>query len=67
MKLNDKTTIPLYAVLASLPFLIGAIFWLSSVDAKATKAAESSQLIQDTHTKVIKMEKDIEYIKEKLK
>ena len=67
MKLDDKTTISLYAVLASLPFIVGAIMWLTSVDAKATKAAESSDLIQDTHTKVIKMEKDIEYIKEKLK
>jgi len=67
MNLNDKTTISLWAVIASLPFIIGAIMWLTSVDAKATKAAESSVLIQDTHTKVIKMEKDIEYIKEKLK
>lgn len=67
MKLDDKTTISLWAVIASLPFIIGAIMWLSSVDAKATKAAESSELIQDVHVKVIKIEKDIEYIKEKLK
>lgn len=65
MKLDDRTTISIYAVLASLPFIIGAIFWLSSVDAKATKAAESSELIQDIHIKIIKIEKDVEYLKEK--
>lgn len=65
MKLDERTTISIYAVLASLPFIIGAIFWLSSVDAKATKAAESSELIQDIHIKIIKIEKDVEYLKEK--
>lgn len=67
MKLDDKTTIPLYAALISLPCLVGAVLWLSSVDAKATKAAQTSEVIQDVHIKVIKIEKDIEYIKEKLK
>jgi hypothetical protein len=65
MKLDDKTTIPLWAVIASLPFIVGAIMWLASVDAKATKAAESSELIQDIHIKIIKIEKDVEYLKEK--
>lgn len=65
MRLDDKTTVSLWAVVASLPFLVGAIFWLSSVDAKATKAAESSELIQDIHIKIIKIEKDVEYLKKK--
>lgn len=64
MKIDDKTTIPLFACLVSIPILVGAILWLSSVDAKATKAAESAELIGEIHLKVVKMEKDIEYIKE---
>ena len=67
MNITSKTTVQFYAVMASIPFIIGAILWLTSVDAKATKAAESADLIQDVHVKVIKIEKDIEYIKEKLK
>lgn len=65
MKLDERTTISLWAALASLPFIVGAIFWLTSVDAKATKAAESSELIQEIHVKIIKIEKDVEYLKEK--
>ena len=64
MKLDDKTSIPLYAALATLPFMFGAILWLTSVDAKATKAAESAEVIIEVRDRVIKIEKDIEYIKE---
>lgn len=65
MKLDERTTISLWAALASLPFIIGALMWLTSVDAKATKAAESAELIQEIHVKIIKIEKDVEYLKEK--
>ena len=65
MKIDDKSSIPLFAVLASLPFIIGAIFWLTSVDAKATKAAESSEVILEIRERIIKVEKDVEYLKEK--
>ena len=65
LRLDEKTTIPIYAALTALPFLIGAILWLASVDAKATKAAESSEIIHDIHIKIIKIEKDVEYLKER--
>ncbi len=67
MNINDKTTIPLFAALLSLPVIIGGILWLTSVDAKATKAAESADLISEIHIKVIKIEKDVEFLKEKRK
>jgi len=67
MKIDDKASIPLFAALASLPFMFGAILWLTSVDAKATKAAESADVIIEVRDRVIKIEKDIEYIKESKK
>lgn len=65
MKINESTNIPLFAVIASLPFMVGAIFWLSSVDAKATKAAKSTEIILENRDRIIKVEKDVEYLKEK--
>lgn len=65
MKIDDKTTIPLFAFVLSLPCLVGAIFWLTSVDAKATKAAESTEVILEIRDRIIKVEKDVEYLKEK--
>ena len=56
MNLNDKTTIPLVAALAALPFIIGTILWLTSIDAKATKGAESSDVIYEVRDRVIRIE-----------
>lgn len=36
--IDDRTKVPLYAVLACIPFIIGAILWLASIDAKANNA-----------------------------
>lgn len=65
MTIDDKTNIPLFAAIASIPCIVGAIIWLTSVDAKATKAAESAAVILEIRERVIKLEKDIEYLKER--
>jgi len=44
--IDSKTHIPLFAVVASLPFIIGFVMWLSSVDTKATEAYEAQQDIK---------------------
>lgn len=31
MRLDDRTTIPLWSILVSVPTFIGAIFWISAV------------------------------------
>lgn len=31
MRLDDKTTIPLWSILVSIPTFIGAVFWISAV------------------------------------
>lgn len=44
-KIDDKTTIPILTVICSLPFIVGFCFWLSAVDAKATKGAEAKEIL----------------------
>lgn len=56
MQISEKTTISLFAVLTALPFIIGFILWLSSVDAKATKGAESAEIILEVRDRVIRIE-----------
>ena len=56
MNLNDKTTIPLVAALAALPFIVGALLWLTSIDAKATKGAESAEIIAEIRDRVVRIE-----------
>ncbi len=60
MNLNDKTTIPLVAALAALPFIIGIMLWLTSIDAKATKGAESSEIIAEIRERVVRIETMLE-------
>lgn len=71
MKLIDeKTGVPLFAVLVALPFVIGGILWLSSIDSKASAAgdlAERSQsvierqiaILQDIRERIIRIEEQL--------
>lgn len=45
--LDEKTKIPFWWVAASIPFLIGAIAWMTSVDSKATEAREQLKGVQE--------------------
>ena len=61
--INERTTVPLLAILCSLPFVVAAILWLSAVDQKAsaanTKLDELSnvkELLQDVRERVIRIE-----------
>lgn len=45
--INEKTYIPLYWVAGALPFVIAAIFWMASVDSKATTANDETSRIKD--------------------
>lgn len=70
MKIDDKTTIPIVMVLAGLPFIIGAIFWLTSMDAKAQKALDqnvlSKEVSEKLETKVNEIQKSVQRIEIKL-
>ncbi len=39
MDINEKTRISLYAVVATIPFLFGGIFWLSTIYEQGAEAA----------------------------
>lgn len=61
--LDEKTKISLYAVVCCLPFLIGGILWLASIDAKATLASidsiEVRKLVYEIHNDVIKIKEHL--------
>jgi len=64
-KLDDKTTIPLFAALITLPVIVGFIFWLSSVDAKATKGAEAKEILYQMALDIQTIKSDVNYLKER--
>ncbi len=63
MRIDDKTHINLYAVLASVPFLIGGIVWLTTIDAKAQAAQNELEklrpLVQDIRERVIRIDESL--------
>ncbi len=57
MHIDERSKISLFAVLASLPVLVGGIIWLTTIDNKVNadeaKLEELTELIRETHDKVI--------------
>jgi hypothetical protein len=60
MRIDEKTHVPLFAVVASVPFIFGAIFWLTTIDLKASASQEDLKnlrpLVQDIHDRVIRID-----------
>jgi hypothetical protein len=58
--IDEKTNVPLFAVAAALPFLIGGLLWLTSIDAKATFARDQItgviEMLRDVRERVIRIE-----------
>lgn len=63
MHIDEKSKIQLYAVVACLPFIVGAIMWLTSVDAKASDArnsmAEIKPMVIDILVRIIRIEEQL--------
>lgn len=55
-KLDEKTTVSLFAVMCALPVLVGGVFWLSSIDAKATQALKETSKIEEIQKAVTRLE-----------
>lgn len=53
--LDSRTTIPLYAVVSTVPFLLGAILWLTNVDAKASTSLAETKDVKETLSQVQKI------------
>lgn len=70
MNINDKTKIELYAALATAPFIVGFIFWLSSINNSANgsekKIAQLEQNQQNQNNLLISVKEDLTLIKYKL-
>lgn len=58
--IDEKTKVGLFAVLCSLPFLVGFIMWLTTIDSKASAAQERIsgviELLRDVRERVIRIE-----------
>lgn len=63
MEITEKTQISLFAILASLPFITGAIIWLSTIDSKASAAQDEIKymrvVVQDIRDTLIRIEERI--------
>jgi hypothetical protein len=63
--IDEKTNIPLFAVIIAVPFLVGAVLWLASVDSKASDAKEQingiKEMLIDTHDRIIRIEEKVNH------
>lgn len=70
MDINEQTRVPLFAVLASIPIIIGFIFWMSSLYASVSQAEITNnkqdvkidqlyELLIDIRDRVIRIEEKI--------
>lgn len=71
IKLDDKTTIPLFGVVLAMPALIGGILWLSNIDAKSTQALsgndKNENSLRDQGRVLQEIRESVVRIEEKLK
>jgi len=70
MRLDDKTLIPLWSVVTAIPFIIGAIMWITYVYSDVAQAKENidklekhqdrnSDLLLEIRDRVIRIEERI--------
>ena len=69
MDITDKTKVSLFAVLVSVPVLVGGIVWLTTIDAKASGAQEElkgvKEMLVDVRERVIRIEEQVKFNKHK--
>ncbi len=61
--LDENTSVPLWLVFTPIPFLIGGIMWLTTIDGKASAAQDDMKgvktLLLDVRERVIRIESNI--------
>lgn len=71
MDITDKTKISFFAVLCSVPILVGGILWLANIDAKATAASIEAksmrEMVLDIHDRIIRIEEHLKVMREHAK
>ena len=67
VEIDEKTKVPLFAVLAALsvliPMLAGGIFWMTSIDAKASQSASIVEMVIDMNARLIRVEQKVDDLK----
>jgi len=70
MRLDDKTTVPLWSIMISIPTFMGAVFWISAVHfdvAQAKVEISKVSLKQDQYLEtLIEIKTTLARIEEKL-
>lgn len=68
--IDEKTSIPLYAVLATIPFVVAAAMWLASISATASNAeqvnAEQEEMINHNRELLVDIRERLIRIETKL-
>lgn len=71
MEINDKTKIPLYSVLGTVPFIIGGIMWLTVISVRAETSEKvnekQDQKLEQQQSLLIDIRDDVREIKAQLK
>ncbi len=60
MHIDDRTKVSMYVVLSCIPFLVGGVIWLTTIDTKASAAQDElvsvKALLLDVRERVIRIE-----------
>lgn len=60
MVIDEKSRVSLFAVLSAIPFIVGGMIWLTTIDAKATTSQAElkgvREMLQDVRERVIRIE-----------
>jgi len=54
--ISDKTAVPLFAIMISLPTFVGGIMWLTSIDANAKQALKETAKIEELQKALTRIE-----------
>lgn len=71
--IDEKTKVPLFAVLASIPILVGGIIWLTAIYAQVVEATrinavqdetlkDQGKILIDIQERVIRIEERVKHI-----
>lgn len=66
-KLTENSTITISMAAVVLVAMASAVFWATDVAAKASQALSKADRVESIQIDIAKIQKDIEFIKEKLK
>lgn len=69
--IDEKTKVPLVLVASTVPFLVGGVIWLTSIDSKASqaieKASHNEEQLSTTNSRLLDIKERLIRIEEHLK